>query len=220
VVETANSPCFVYAVGNRVVLPLRWVKSWSPADALVRALSKPSDKFGAADDVLTSAVVYTSHKALARFPERDATFMIGGFANAGDAESVALESCQQIYANPCILVASDDNVLAPDIAHAQRRAAARLSYKGPFRPDMFPFLRDPQRKELLDYAALSEPKAMAVRARNGNPLIASATGTSSVDAQARALAQCNGPNMGPYPCFLYAVNGQVILPQRRTEPMR
>lgn len=219
-VETANSPCFVYAVGNRVVLPLRWVKSWSPADALVRALSKPSDKFGAADDVLTYAVVYTSHKALARFPERDATFMIGGFANAGDAESVALESCQQIYANPCILVASDDNVLAPDIAHAQRRAAARLSYKGPFRPDMFPFLRDPQRKELLDYAALSEPKAMAVRARNGDPLIASATGTSSVDAQARALAQCNGPNMGPYPCFLYAVNGQVILPQRRTEPMR
>ena len=146
--------------------------------------------------------------------------MRGGFSNAADAESVALESCQQTYADPCILVASDDNVLAPDIARAQRRAAARLSYKGPYRPDMFPFLRDPKRKELLDYAALPEPKAMAVRPRNGDPLIASATGTSPADAQARALAQCNGPNMGPFPCFLYAVNGQVILPQRRTEAMR
>jgi hypothetical protein len=60
---------------------------------------------------------------------------------------------------------------------------------------------------------------MAIRpdGRPGPTLVAE-TGATAAEAQSKALAKCNDPDL-PYPCFLYAVNDAVILPQRRTEPM-
>jgi hypothetical protein len=81
---------------------------------------------------------------------------------------------------------------------------------------MVPLFSNRQTKELVDYATLAGPKAMAIGATPLRARIAS--GTSDKDAEAKALAACNDPPDAPIPCILYAVNDRVILPQRRTEP--
>jgi len=45
------------------------------------------------------------------------------------------------------------------------------------------------------------------------------TGSSVAEAEAKALAACNEDDPA-YPCFVYAVNDRVVLPQRRTEASR
>ena len=68
--------------------------------------------------------------------------------------------------------------------------------------------------DIQEYARLSRPKAMAIRATGAKLKVG--TGRTLAEAEAKALAQCNDES--PYPCILYAANDQVILPQRRTEP--
>ena len=46
----------------------------------------------------------------------------------------------------------------------------------------------------------------------------SSNAKSVAAAEKEALDGCNGKIESPYPCFLYAVNERVVLPQRRTEP--
>jgi hypothetical protein len=62
---------------------------------------------------------------------------------------------------------------------------------------------------------MQQPKAMAIR--SGRVRIA--TGATLAEAEAKALASCND-DQSPYPCFLYAANEKVVLPQRRTEAQR
>jgi len=107
---------------------------------------------------------------------------------------------------------------APDPHAAPKRDMPRLRYEGVYRVDMVPFQIDPDKnKVLVEYAKLPDPKAMAiapspVRIRVG-------TGSSVAEAEAKALAACNEDDPA-YPCFVYAVNDRVVLPQRRTEASR
>jgi hypothetical protein len=91
----------------------------------------------------------------------------------------------------------------------------RVLYDGAYRPDMVPF--QPADQVARDYAALAEPKALAIAP--SPPRVRAATGATVAEAEAKALAACNDPGSG-YPCFLYAVNARVVLPLRRTEPRR
>jgi hypothetical protein len=59
---------------------------------------------------------------------------------------------------------------------------------------------------------------MAIRADAPAPKITAETGATLAEAQAKALAKCTNPDSA-YPCFVYAINDNVILPQRRTEPV-
>jgi hypothetical protein len=46
-----------------------------------------------------------------------------------------------------------------------------------------------------------------------------ATAATLAEAETKALASCNDDE-SPFPCFLYAANEKVVLPQRLTEAQR
>ncbi|GJD47254.1 hypothetical protein AFCDBAGC_5147 [Methylobacterium cerastii] len=94
----------------------------------------------------------------------------------------------------------------------------RLSYAGRFQADRVP-LSDPNGAHdvVQRYGGMSEPKAMAVRPNGA--IFTARNGAGVAEAEAAALTACNAKT-SPFPCFLYAVNNQVVLPQRRTEPTR
>jgi hypothetical protein len=207
-----NSPCYLYAAQDRVVLPLRLTAprpaASSVADALLLVVAN--------DRVAENYRGDREHKALALEPDGARTFKFTAAADRATAEQLALEFCQIRWNVPCVLVASDDELKAPDPSAVPRRASPRMSYAGTYRLDMVPLFSNRQTKELVDYPTLSGPKAMAIGA---SPLRARiATGSSDKDAETKALAACNDPPDAPIPCILYAVNDKVILPQRRTEP--
>ena len=54
---------------------------------------------------------------------------------------------------------------------------------------------------------------------HSSPRVRIAGGVSVVEAETKALAACNDVDPA-FPCFIYARNGQVVLPQRRTEAHR
>jgi len=111
---------------------------------------------------------------------------------------------------------ADDALRTNDPSAAARPAMARLTYQGPYRPDMVPLFVGPPH-EAVDYVNLPEPKAMAIRP--SGPKIAIASASTLAEAEAQALARCTDPD-SPFPCFLYAANEQTILSQRRTEAQK
>ena len=131
-----------------------------------------------------------------------------------DAERLALEACDLQFNGACVLVAADETLRTNDPSSAPRSTMPRLTYQGAYRPDMVPLFASPP-KEAVDYVAMGEPKAMAIRP--SGPRIAIATGSSLAQAEAQALAKC-ADHDSPFPSFLYGANQQTILPQRRTEP--
>jgi len=89
----------------------------------------------------------------------------------------------------------------------------RVDYQGDYQPVMVPLFATPP-GDAASYDALPEPKAMAIRPLG--PRLKTASGHSLAEAEAKALAACNEAE-SPFPCFIYAANRKVILPQRRTE---
>jgi hypothetical protein len=157
----------------------------------------------------------TGQKAIAIEPDSGRSFRWSQATTAAIAEQLALEGCQQAYGKPCVPLAVGDDIKAPDPRQAARIAMPRLAYAGPFRMDMVPLIRPhAPAKAALAYSKLPNPKALAVRPSNGR--FASGTGATSAAAQAAALESCNATN-SLYPCFLYAIDGQVVLPHRWTE---
>ena len=151
-------------------------------------------------------------------PKSGRAFRWGGAGSAEQAERVALEGCQISFALPCILIASNDEVRAPD---PERAAAdmARVRYSGPYQADKVPLLWVQALPEVNAYASRKGHKAMAMRAIL--PALFVARGEkSAAEAERKALAMCNAHRETPFPCFLYAVNNSVVLAQRRTEPSR
>jgi len=207
-----NSPCYLYAAQDRVVLPLRLTAPRGPAATVADALLLVV----ANDRIAESYRSDREHKALALELDGARTFKFTGAADRAAAEQLALEFCQVRWNMPCVLVASDDELKAPDPTATPRRTSPRMSYAGSYRLDMVPLFSNRQTKELVDYATLAGPKAMAIGAVPLRARIAS--GANDKDAEAKALAACNDPPDAPIPCILYAVNDRVILPQRRTEP--
>jgi hypothetical protein len=230
----AGGPCYLYASANQVVLtsrlrqpviravaaPTRQIASPAPApllqpETLAGVLSRLRSGEGAAETA-TSYNKLKAHKALVSLRTVARTFTWGGFSRANDAEFLAREACDLEYNTACVSVAVDDVLKTKDPAIFNNRPMERVAYAGPYRPDMVPlFLRPPH--EAIEYAGLRAPKAMAIRPLG--PRIAIATAASLPEAEAEALARCTVPD-SPFPCFLYAVNDQTILPQRRTEPQQ
>jgi hypothetical protein len=209
-----NAPCYLYAAQDRVVLPMRLTAprpaATTVADALLLVVAN--------DRIAESYRTDREHKALALELDGARTYKFSGAADRNAAEQLALEFCQVRWNMPCVLVASDDELRAPDPTATPRRTSPRMSYTGTYKLDMVPLFSNRQTKELVDYPTLTGPKAMAIGA---TPLRARiATGANDKDAQAKALAACNDPPDSPIPCILYAVNDRVILPQRRTEPIQ
>jgi hypothetical protein len=208
----SNSPCYLYAARDRVVLPLRLTAPRPPAanvgDALVPVVAN--------DRVAETYRTDREHKALAVELDGARTYRLTGAPERAIAEQLTLEFCQIRWNTPCVLVAVDNEMKAPDPSTAPRRVAPRISYAGPYKPEMVPLFGPRQAKELVDYATTAEPKALAIGA--APPRARIGTGKTDQEAEAKALSTCNDPPDSPIPCILYSVNDRVILPQRRTEP--
>jgi hypothetical protein len=203
--------CYLYAVNSKVVLSQRLTEPRAPGKSLGDVLSYAQVN----DEGAKQASKYEqekTHKSLAILPESGRTFSFQGAPSAEMAQQLALEACEMLHNAPCVTVATDLKVMTGDPSGGPRRTMPRVTYQGPFRPDMVP-LSSSVTKEAHDYATLSAPKAMAIRALG--PKFKVATGRTLAEAEAKALAACNDD--APYPCILYAANDKVILPQRRTE---
>src|SRR5262249_8205924 len=157
------------------------------------------------------------HKAIALALESGQTFYWENQSSTAVAEQKALEGCQLSYGTRCILLASDDTLQAPDPWKAVRRDMPRLLYDGQYQPERVPLFSGAEHPELRAYGSLPLPKAMAIRPNGGR--VTSAIAATAQEAQMKALAACN-EDASAYPCFVYAINDQVVLTQRRTEPLQ
>jgi hypothetical protein len=202
-----DGPCYLYASGDRVVLPRRLTgpDPYSRIAAATR-LVRPY----AYDPAYPSA---RDRKALAFHMESARTFRWDNVDSQAQAEQLALEGCQQQYGDPCVLVATGDELMAPDPRTAQRRDMERLHYRGPYNVDKVPFLTISA--ELRAYPNLPNPKAIAVRPRGARSVVISGAATT-VEAERKALQICNDDHVG-IACYLYASGNQVVLPDRRIE---
>jgi hypothetical protein len=135
---------------------------------------------------------------------------------AGDR---TLESCQLRYAKPCALLAVNDEIAAE--GELISKDMTRLHYTGVFDVSQIPIIRLVTRTRAVvqNYYAAAAPKAIAIHPW-GKIFIS--TGDANLnDAQTAALAKCNADPERRYkdgPCFVYAVNNEVVLPERRIIP--
>ena len=151
-----DGPCWLYAVGDQVVLPKRLQSAMTPAMAEPAApqsvaaaapRQSPADIFAAAlssvmEDLapampdkrrLDQIRLYhadTSHKALAAHPPAD-SWRSSDWPNEEAAEQSTLEACQVRYGDPCILVAINDKVQdRSSNGYRRARPMPRAAYDG------------------------------------------------------------------------------------------
>ncbi|MGY3354823.1 putative caspase-like protein [Bradyrhizobium sp. GM0.4] len=203
-----DGPCFLYAVANRVVLPMRMTAPHQPANTIAQATALVTDA-GAAK---TFSGLRTE-KALTVEPDSGGYYYWDGASSKDAAERSALIGCQLAFSKPCVLLAGNDTLLAADPFVAQRHDMPELRYKGRFQPEATPLLAAGNQKIPFEYSRLPAPKALAIRPQRAK--MASATGSTAAEAEQKALASCNDDLR--WPCFLYAVGDEVVISDRRKE---
>jgi hypothetical protein len=205
-----NFPCYLYAIRNYVVIGQRFTAPRPPpatiADVVVWYASRLDPRCAAAAPYkafvlgLSRVVVNCTYSGLA-----DQTL----------AEQLELERCMILFNQTCVTIGIDDKLKAGDPTIAPLPEVPRATYSGTYKPEMVP-LQTRATQDMLDYATMQGPKAMALG--TVPPRVAIAAGANDKDAETKVLKTCNDPPDSEWPCILYAVGQQVILPQRRTEP--
>jgi hypothetical protein len=132
---------------------------------------------------------------------------------AGDR---TLEACQLRYAKACVLLAVNEDIVTE--GRLISKDMPRLHYSGEFDLAQIPIIRaiTRARKDVQSYYGEAEPKAMAIHPWGF--LFISTGKANSRDAQDAALAACNADprrNNKDGNCFVYAVNNQVVISERR-----
>lgn len=191
------------------------------ASAIAQALpAKPARYSG---ETAAAYMKLPAHRAIAVARQAGGTWRTGNWPTRTDAEEKALERCQIVYDEPCVLAASDD-ALAPPGADGSRppRDMARVRYAGLFNPERIPALRPEtsRRPDVEAYPTAPGPKAVALHV-GGTLAVATGAATQRV-AEEQALRDCNGNpqrNRAEGPCLLYAVGNRVVLPLRSTTPI-
>jgi hypothetical protein len=131
----------------------------------------------------------------------------------------SLEACQLRYGKPCALLAIDEEIVAD--GNLAAKDMSRLHYRGEFDLSQIPIIRaiTRNRVDLQTYFAAPNPKAIAIHP--WGKIFISKGGSNLVLAQSAALANCNADparhGKDGY-CFLYAVNNDVVIDERRTSP--
>jgi len=204
-----DGPCFLYAIGNHVVLPLRITGPRPPAKTIAEAIRLIGP--ARAEEVYRTA---RPRKALVIEPESGAWSYWDGAPTAEVAERMALGQCQVNLAKPCILIATDDALIATDPPATPPRDMERVHAEGRYDLNKLPFLSRGSRDTANEYSQLPMPKAMAIKAFP--PRHVSATGATVAEAQRKALQDCN--QIAGSTCMLYAVDDTIVLPKRLTSP--
>jgi class 3 adenylate cyclase len=236
-----GGPCFLYAVGDRVVLPLRLVAPLTEASAPTAAASPsgsppretlsarlaaalPSFSTKAVEEAARNYDAARAHKAQAVSLEPLGLWRTGGRADAKSAETAALEQCQVAYGQPCVLLAVDDAIQAvPPDRDWPHRDMSRARYADHFDPGQIPGATPATRArpDVANYRMMAAPKAAAFHP-NGSRIFTVAGAASQRSAEEEALQACNSGAIGNGAgdqCFLYAVGDQVMLPRRLREPL-
>lgn len=160
------------------------------------------------------------HRAFALAPKEKSRWWTGRWATQETAEEKVLERCQVAFNEPCMLVAENDVMIAPDAKSSwPLRDMQRTHYAGTFDVEKIPGLRplSAKRKDVLGYSDAPGPKAMAYHPQGLIHVVTGARSQRQADQQ--ALKNCNNdPDRKELngPCYLYARNNQVVLPQRIT----
>jgi serine/threonine protein kinase len=231
--------CYLYAIENRVVLPLRAsspiteettppAAGLPPVEATVQArlldgLARlvPSERVSTRESQVAAYQSSTRHKALAIHPP-SGIWRTFARQSATLAEEHVLEACQVRYGEACLLVAVDDDVIQQADVGAARKSMPRARYDGLFDPSRIPAADDKlrQRPDVAGYGQVEGPKA-AVLHPSGRLFIVTGS-TSQRDAEERAFSECNSDpqrnNQGG-PWVLYAAGNQVVLTQRAFAPV-
>jgi hypothetical protein len=129
-----------------------------------------------------------------------------------------LESCQLRFAKPCVLIAVNDEIVSD--GGLISKEMPRLNYAGKYDVSQIPIIRSATRKrpDVQNYDKAMEPKAMAIHP--WGRVFMSVGNASAKEAQETALAKCNNDqdrNGRDGRCFVYAVNNDVVLSERRIE---
>ena len=129
---------------------------------------------------------------------------------------ITLESCQLRYGKPCALLAVNDDIATEGALIS--KDMPRLHYSGEFDLSQMPIIRaiTRARADVQGYYGAAAPKAIAIHPW-GFLFISTGKATSR-DAQDAALAACNADprrNSRDGNCFVYAVDNQVIISERR-----
>jgi len=227
--EGKDGSCFLYAVGDQVVLPRRVkdaVTSTAPLRDLLAmrlASAAPGRPSKVREDVSKEYETARQHKAQAAAPP-DVVWHTAGRPTAANAEESALESCQVVSGTPCALIALDDALQPmPVDGNWPRRDMPRARYAGSFDPAQLPgtWPSVRERADVLGYRQAAGPKAAAFHPAGGRVFIV--TGAADQRAAEEAALQACGADRLPFPvggsCFLYAAGDQVVLPQRLKAPM-
>ena len=139
--------------------------------------------------------------------------------NAAVAGDRALEGCRLRYGKPCALVAINEEIVSE--GNLTSKDMPRLHYAGKYDVSQIPIVRLATRKwsQVQFYDKAMEPKAMAIHP--WGKLFISAGNPTTEEAEQTALAKCNndpdrkGTDGG---CFLYAINNDVVISERRMTP--
>ena len=237
----ADGPCFLYAVGDRVVLRQRSTEPLSkppeakpatpappvenPLAATIAAIltkTVPSLPETARTNIASSYVQERQHKALAVYPP-SATWRFTNVVTAAMAEERVLEGCQLRYGGPCMLVVVNDSLQsAAADGSLPRPDMPRLAYDGAFDVKQVPTIGEAirQRADVAGYRQQQGPKAVALHPQGR--LFVTTGAVNQREAERKALAECNDdPQRAGRDgsCFLYAVGDEVVLRQRRTTPL-
>jgi hypothetical protein len=134
-------------------------------------------------------------------------------------ETARLEACQLRFGRPCALIAVNEEIAVEGELTA--KDMSRLHYSGKYDISKIPIIRrnTMQHADVQNYARAMEPKAMAIHP--WGKLFTSGGDPTIKDAQASALAKCNNDrarNGKDGGCFVYAVNDDVIIDERRMSP--
>jgi hypothetical protein len=221
-----DAGCFLYAVGDGVVLPHWHNAPATPAVESSAPAAKEVEPIAAAATLVRMRVTRTvrldyakeaAHKAIAVHLPTGFSFRWNNAATAEQAERWVLEGCQIKFNGPCVLLAVDFAVRTADPRKARPSAMQRVDYSGPFRLDRVPIAME-RHDDVQNYARSKGERAIAIRPNKA--VVKVVTGKASrAEAEREALALCNNPADDPSPCFLYASGDQVVLRQRRTEAM-
>jgi hypothetical protein len=138
-----------------------------------------------------------------------------------DSKSVTgdrtLEGCQLRFGSPCKLLALNDELV--QLGPVAESDMPRLKYSGGFEINQLPIVKDDVRKrqDIQDYVASSQSKAIAIHP-TGQVFVVSGSKTDK-EAANTALSRCDlapGRKKLDGPCYLYALNNDVVIARRQT----
>jgi hypothetical protein len=198
------------AVARAEPTPFQFEKALSLVIGAV-APQRPADQ---RERIVRNYVNAQGNKALAIELLSGRTYTASRYDDAGNAGERALEGCELWFGSPCALIIVNNDPETAIVA----RDMPRLRYTGKFDVQQIPVIRSDARMstDVKEYQAAAGPKAVAIHSQ----ALFTATGAADAKAaQGAALAKCNGEAARlriPGPCFVYAVNDNVIIFERRT----